>query len=328
MASLVVILCLVSAVCYILRWSFKTFCGDKDKIKGISNKYVLITGCGSGFGKEIAIRLDQMGFRVFATCRTKAGEDAVKEVCSDRVKTYAMDVTDSKQVRHVFEMIKKEIPDGLWGLVNNAGKLKVGMIDWNSLDSFKSIADVNLWGMILVTQTFLPLVKKSRGRVVNMGSILGRIALPYLTAYTVSKYGVAAFSDALRREMLPWGVRVSVIEAGAHKTKLLSGDNLAEQWKSEWNDLSPELKKEYGEDGLQKGLRSMKLFDIVTSPHTYRVVNGVVHALTSHNPQTHYAIGLDAKGLAWLSMMPACITDFLFRIMSVMPGPKGDDTSS
>ena len=81
----------------------------------------------------------------------------------------------------------------------------------------------------------------------------GRIALPYLTAYAVSKYGVAAFSDALRREMLPWGVRVSVIEAGAHKTKLLSGDNLAEQWKSEWNDLSPELKKEYGEDGLQKG---------------------------------------------------------------------------
>ena len=68
---------------------------------------------------------------------------------------------------------------GLWGLVNNAGKLKVGMIDWNSLDTFKSIADVNLWGMILVTQTFLPLVKKSRGRVVNMGSILGEAKLGF-----------------------------------------------------------------------------------------------------------------------------------------------------
>ena len=66
----------------------------------------------------------------------------------------------------------------------------------------------------------------------------------------------------------------------------------------------------------------MKLFDIVTSPHTNKVVNGVVHALTSHNPQTHYVIGLDAKGLALLSMMPACVTDFLFRIMRVMPGPK------
>lgn len=64
---------------------------------------------------------------------------------------------------------------GLWGLVNNAGKLTVGMVEWQTLDSFKSIADVNLWGMIFVTQIFLPLVKKARGRVVNMGSILGEI---------------------------------------------------------------------------------------------------------------------------------------------------------
>ena len=81
----------------------------------------------------------------------------------------------------------------------------------------------------------------------------GRISLPYLPAYVVSKYGVAAFSDALRREMLPWGVRVSIIEAGAHKTKLLSGDTLTEQWQSEWNELSDELKQEYGAEGLQKG---------------------------------------------------------------------------
>lgn len=231
---------------------------DKDKIDGITNKYVLITGCGSGFGKEITQRLDQLGFRIFATCRTKQGEDSVREACSDRVKTYIMDVTDSKQVQDVFERIKKEIPDeeGLWGLVNNAGKLKVGMVEWQSLDSFKSIADVNLWGMILVTQTFLPLVKRARGRVINMGSILGRIVLPYLPAYAVSKYGVAAFSDGLRREMHPWGVRVSIIEPGAYKTKLVSGDLLAEQWQSVWDELSDQLKQEYGEEGLQKGTLS------------------------------------------------------------------------
>ena len=74
-----------------------------------------------------------------------------------------------------------------------------------------------------------------------------------MPAYAVSKYGVAAFSDALRREMLPWGVRVSIIEAGAYKTKLLTADSLAEQWRSEWNELSDELKQEYGEEGLQKG---------------------------------------------------------------------------
>ena len=74
-----------------------------------------------------------------------------------------------------------------------------------------------------------------------------------MPAYAVSKYGVAAFSDALRREMFPWGVRVSIIEAGAYKTKLLTADNLAEQWRSEWNELSDEVKQEYGEEGLQKG---------------------------------------------------------------------------
>jgi len=239
-----------------------------------------------------------------------------------------MDVTDADQVREVFESVKKEIPadEGLWGLVNNAGKLSVGMIELQPLDSFKSIADVNLWGAIFVTQTFLPLVKKARGRIVNIGSILGRIVLPYLSAYTISKYGCSAFSDALRREMSPWGVHVSIIEAGAHKTKLVSGDILAEQWQSLWSGLSEEMKQEYGgNEGLQRGVESMKRFDIVTSPRMDRVVSSVLHALTSRDPQTHYVIGHDAKALAWLSMMPACITDFLFRLLSVIwpgPGPK------
>ena len=77
--------------------------------------------------------------------------------------------------------------------------------------------------------------------------------MPYLPAYCVSKYGIAAFSDALRREMHPWGVRVSIIEAGAHRTKLLSCDVLEKQWRSQWNELSDELKREYGQEGLQKG---------------------------------------------------------------------------
>jgi len=243
-----------------------------------------------------------------------------------------MDVTDVNQVREVFESVKKEIPadEGLWGLVNNAGKLSVGMIELQPLDSFKRIADVNLWGTIFVTQTFLPLVKKARGRIVNIGSILGRIVLPYLSAYTISKYGLSAFSDALRREMLPWGVHVSIIEAGAHKTKLVSGDILAEQWQSLWNGLSEEMKREYGgKEGLRRGMENMKRFDIVSSPHTDRVVSGVLHAVLSRGPQTHYVIGQDAIALAWLSMMPACITDFLFRILAtIWPGPGPKQTRS
>lgn len=111
MASAVVILCLIAAIFYLLRRLFVNCCGQKDTAEGITNKYVLITGCRSGFGKEIAMRLDQLGFRVFATCRTKEGEDSLREVCSDNVKTFVMDVTDRGQVQEVFEKIKREISD-------------------------------------------------------------------------------------------------------------------------------------------------------------------------------------------------------------------------
>lgn len=185
-----------------------------------------------------------------------------------------------------------------------------------------------------------------------------------MTAYSISKYGVEAFSDALRREMRPWGVNVSIIEAGAHKTKLVSGDVLVNQWQSLWDGLNEELKEEYGQEGLQKGempcyeknspsssatkcnvsfytwctpffalfselsfssfagLISLKSLDSVASPRTHKVVNSVVHALTSRNPRTRYVIGLDAKALVWLSMLPAGITDFLFRVMALSPEPR------
>lgn len=110
MASIVVTLCFVAATCYILKWFFLYFRRRLEKIEGIRNKYVLITGSGSGFGKEIAVQLDQLGFRVIATCRTKAGEESIRAVCSNRLKTYCMDVTDADQVREVFESVKKETP--------------------------------------------------------------------------------------------------------------------------------------------------------------------------------------------------------------------------
>ena len=111
MASTVVILCLAAVTGNILiRLLFLYFRGGQETIEGIRNKYVLITGSGSGFGKQIAVELDQLGVRVIATCRTRAGEESVRAVCSNRVKTYCMDVTDADQVREVFESVKKEIP--------------------------------------------------------------------------------------------------------------------------------------------------------------------------------------------------------------------------
>ncbi|CAH3024973.1 unnamed protein product [Porites evermanni] len=220
----------------------------------IRGKYVLITGCDSGFGRATAIRLDEMGVRVLATCLTSDGEKGLKSVTSDRLKTFQMDVTNSQQIKEVFEEVKKEVAcAGIWGLVNNAGILYLSPIEWTPLDVFIRSADVNLWGMIDVTKAFLPLIKKSKGRVVNLSSAAGLISPGFYGSYSVTKYGVEAFSDALRREMYPWGINVSMLEPGSHTTNICAPDMFEQQLKKGWNQLSDVVKDEYGEEYLRTG---------------------------------------------------------------------------
>ncbi|KAL9950830.1 hypothetical protein ACROYT_G043394 [Oculina patagonica] len=277
----------------------------------VKDKYVLITGCDSGFGRETAIRLDEMEVHVIATCLTKEGEESLKSATSDKLKTFQMDVTKSKQIDDVCKEVNRMIPygTGLWGLVNNAGIVGARPIEWAPLNLFKRIADVNLWGMIDVTKTFLPLVKKSRGRVVNFASVAGRLSTNFFGPYSVSKYGVEAFSDALRREMHPWGIKVSIMEPGSFKTSMNDAAARERQLRQAWDSLSEELKKEYGEEYLEKCISFFNGF--TSSPHTYQVVDAVVDALTSQTPRDRYLVGLDAQfffaSLAWL---PTVVTDF------------------
>ncbi|XP_073239410.1 retinol dehydrogenase 7-like [Porites lutea] len=285
---------------------------SKRQVSDLGNKYVFITGCDTGFGHETAIRLDKMGVHVLATCLTKEGEQSLKSVTSDRLKTFQMDVTNSQQIKDVYEKVKEILPSGqgLWGLVNNAGIVLTAPIEWIPLEKFKRLADVNLWGLMDVTKIFLPLVKKASGRVVNLSSVLGRVSLPGAAGYSITKYGVQAFSDALRREMRPWGVQVSIIEPGLFKTALSDAERNIQSLQELWDALSPELKQEYGEKRLEKikkGLR--KLASTQASPDTYKVVDALVDALTSQRPQTRYAVGFDAKLLNFISFLPTSIAD-------------------
>ncbi|KAL9980789.1 hypothetical protein ACROYT_G009427 [Oculina patagonica] len=257
-----------------------------------------------------------MGVNVLATCLTKQGEQELKSMTSDKLKTFQMDVTDSQQIKDVFEQVKNVLPagQGLWGLVNNAGIAFFAPIEWTPLDQMKRMADVNLWGMIDVTKTFLPLIKKSQGRVVNLASMAGRLSFSSGSAYCISKYGVEAFSDALRREMSPWGVLVSMIEPGAFQTGLLAR-NITETIKRFWNDLSPKIKKDYGDNEfLEKYIKRILKFDKTASPDTYKVVDAIVDGLTSQRPQTRYLVGLDAKWVVFMSYLPTFIADRFFRI--------------
>jgi len=291
------------------------------------DKYVLLTGCDSGFGSETALRLDGLGFHVFATCLTSEGQADLTTMCSQRLRAIRLDVTDSHEIREAFKFVKQTLPEntGLWGLINNAGVAKVGPIEWQKMDDYKQVADVNLWGLIDVTKVFLPLIKKERGRILNIASIGGRASLPHASAYSISKFGVEAFSDALRRELGPSGVKVSVIEPGFFRTNITNKDNLRDQWRGLWTNLDHSLQEEYGDNFYQTSVKNMLagMVDTCASPHLYKVVDSIVHALASRYPQTRYVIGWDAKLLwIWVSRLPAGVGDTLLNLLGDKAEPS------
>ncbi|XP_050726882.1 D-beta-hydroxybutyrate dehydrogenase, mitochondrial-like [Eriocheir sinensis] len=165
-------------------------------------KSVVVTGCDSGFGHALALHLHKLGFRVFAGCLDANGEGAaaLKRHGSARLVVLQMDVTDQEQLAKAAQEVKKLLPEGegLWGLVNNAGLCTLGPIEWLPMKNFRKDPEVNVFGLIAATKTFLPLVRRGKGRVVSVASVAGRVTAAYLSAYCASKYAVEGFNDVLR----------------------------------------------------------------------------------------------------------------------------------
>ncbi|EDO49744.1 predicted protein [Nematostella vectensis] len=277
-------------------------------------KYVLITGCDSGFGRDLAIRLDGMGFHVFGACLTQQGIQELEQTCSKRTVGLLMDVTNHLQIVQAFERVKKALPPGigLWALANNAGYGACAPIEWYPLSHYKRMADVNLWGVVDVSKTFLPLVKMARGRVVNISSIYGFFSPIFGSHYAITKYGVEAFSDSMRREMARWGVRVSLIEPAAFRTLLWT--KIAADLTRLWEALSQDLKDEYGgELTLNKQIQKLKSINEQASPHLYKVVDALVDAITSRDPKPRYLVGFQAKLLGLISLLPTSWADAIIE---------------
>ena len=135
---------------------------------------------------------------------------------------------------------------GLWAIVNNAGIGPVGLIEWQTVEEMKQVLDVNLWGMVSVTKAFLPQLKKTKGRIVNVASTWGTISLPSVTAYCISKHGVQAFCDSLRREVKQFGVSVHILDPGMFRTNLANSEMAIKQVEKLWANLDVDTKKSYG----------------------------------------------------------------------------------
>uniref|UniRef100_A0A668AQE0 Retinol dehydrogenase 1 n=1 Tax=Myripristis murdjan TaxID=586833 RepID=A0A668AQE0_9TELE len=296
---------------------------DSLKVDDFNQKHVLITGCDSGFGNLLAKQLDRRGFAVIAACLTEKGASDLASAASPRLKTLLLNVTDSESIKRAVEFVSAEVGErGLWGLVNNAGRsIPVGPTEWIQVEDVTKVLDVNLIGVIDVTLRFLPLLRKARGRVVNVASILGRFSLGG-GGYCLSKWGVEAFSDSLRRDMYYFGIKVGIIEPGLFKTALTRVDLIEDDQKRLWDHLPQDVKDSYGANYFHNYIKAQNFsMGILCSSDLSKVTNCMQHALTARYPRTRYAAGWDAK-LLWipLSYLPSFIQDFFHRL--IFPAPK------
>lgn len=182
---------------------------------------MVITGAGSGIGTACALSLDRLGWRVFAGVHHSREGDDLKQHASDRLIPFVMDVTDTTSIATAVQAITTAVGEsGLAGLINSAGVVMVGPLECLPPGELHTQFAVNVVGLITVTQAFLPLLRQGQGRIILMGSLAGKLALPFMGPYAASKFAVEALADAWRAELLPWRIHVSLIEPDAIATPI------------------------------------------------------------------------------------------------------------
>ena len=284
-------------------------------------KAVFITGCDSGFGHALARRLDGIGITVYAACLRENGPGAteLRNTCSDKLKVIQLDVTDGEQIRKAYEYVKKDLGErGLWGLVNNAGVCYVAEIEMTPETVFRRTIDVNLYGTIRVTKSFLPLLRRSRGRVVNVSSLTGKVGFEGFGAYCASKFGIEGYSDVLRLEMRKWGVAVSVIQPSGYQTGALTTQAIHLRKNEIWTNLDQETKAIYGEEYFNKIYDNFEA-SVPRYPKDLSPVTDVMcSALLAKRPRERYAVGTGAGTLINIfPMMPVWMSDHIVRMLGL-----------
>ena len=270
---------------------------------------IVVTGASSGIGKACALRLDALGLRVFAGVRRELDGEVLRREASGKLTPILLDVTDTTSITTAVDCVTTAIGEtDLAGIVNNAGIAVAGPLELLPLSELRKQLEVNVIGQIAVTQAFLPLLRRGKGRVVMIGSLGGRIVTPYTGAYCASKFAMEALTDALRMELRPWHIHVSIIEPGFIATPIwekskaaasLMFDSLPGQADDLYGTIIPDVRERYlqvGKDG--------------TPPD--EVARVIVQALTAAKPKTRYILGRGARlGTSVLERLPDKLRDAL-----------------
>lgn len=264
---------------------------------------VLITGASSGIGKATAIFLASTGMVVYAGVRKESDRQNLLEGGLPNLHPVIIDVCKQESIEDALKLISKEAKGKVFSLVNNAGLSLNGPLELLPLNDIKKLIDVNVTGLLSVTRTFLPMIRRSRGRIVNISSGHGLMAIPDKSVYAASKFAVQAITDSLRLELRPFGVDVSSVVVGKVNTSVLgkilnNRQNMIDQADSESYNLYSNLIEYF--DREVKNLPGIEAVEVA------KVIS---RALLEVHPKSQYLVGPGAKKMKVLSRFPVKMRD-------------------
>ena len=269
----------------------------------MKNKSVLISGASTGIGKSCALHLDRLGYKVYAGVRKESDAENLLSESSDSLKPVILDVTESKSIDNTLREIESDTESEFFGLVNNAGIGISGVLEAVEIEDIRKLMDVNVIGLLALTQKFIPLLKKSKGKIINIGSTSSYLSFPGGSIYAGSKFAVRAITDALRLELKHFGISVSLISPGAVESEIW---NKSRSYKEKIREsIDPKILEDYkelikfGKNILEK-IKPIPAIEVAKSVET---------ALSSLQPKRYYYVGSDCKAAVKFSKLPGSLKD-------------------
>ncbi|MBK1838651.1 SDR family oxidoreductase [Azospirillum sp. YIM B02556] len=264
----------------------------------------IVTGASSGIGAATARELARLGFHVLAGVRRNQDADAMRE---PGIEPVMLDITDPNHIQTLADRVYGD-PRGraVRALVNNAGIPVNVPVEVYPLDAWRRLFEVNLFGHVAMTQALLPALVRSKGRVVNISSVGGKVAMATYGPYAGTKFALEAVSDALRREIAPSGVRVIVVEPGGVRTDMLGrASTIARELAA---TMTPEQGRRY--DGLMHAVAAQTASAIEWSQTAEAVAEVIAKAVMARSPRTRYTVGRDAALVTFLArVLPDWLLD-------------------
>jgi len=269
------------------------------------DRAVVVTGASSGIGEATALHLDELGFTVFAGVRRDEDGKALAARASDRLTPIRLDVTDVDSIAAAVTFVKDTTEGRLHALVNNAGLSVNGPLELLPVRQIERLMEVNVIGLMAVTQAFLPLLRAAEGRIINISSGHGLLAIPDKSAYAASKFAVQAISDALRVELMPFGVTVSCLAVGKVETAVLG--KIVEERQAMVRNAAPGIVEIY-RPLIEFFDREVRDLPGIAPIGVARVVAAT---LTAVKPKAHATVGPGAKKMKNLARLPVRLRDWM-----------------